>query len=178
MSDIKTAVLGGGCFWCLEPVFSSLKGVVSVEPGYAGGHLKNPTYEDVCKGNTGHAEVVKIEFNPAIISFETILEVFFSMHDPTTLDRQGADIGDQYRSTILYADEGQKKLSERFIKKLKDEQMFNRPIVTKIEKLGDYYSAEDYHKDYYKNNRIRPYCQFIISPKLKKLKDRFPELLK
>lgn len=176
MTDI--AIFGGGCFWCLEPVFKRLKGIVSVETGYAGGHFKEPSYEAVCTGNTGHAEVVKIEFEPKIISYETLLEVFFSMHDPTTPNRQGADIGTQYRSIILFKDKDQMETAQRFIDNLRKEKIFNRDIVTEIKKFEDYYPAEDYHQDYYDNNSFMPYCQFLISPKLKKLQGKYKDLLK
>jgi len=178
MSETKKAVFGGGCFWCIEPVFSRVKGVNAVEPGYTGGHVKNPSYQEVCMGNTGHAEVIKIEFDPQVVSYSKLLEIFFSVHDPTTLNRQGADIGDQYRSAIFYEDEKQKKEVEDFVKVLEEKKVFKKPIVTKIERLTDYYSAEDYHRQYYDNNPGLPYCQFIITPKIKKLSNNFGDILK
>lgn len=178
MAGSKIAVFGGGCFWCLEPVFENLEGVKSVEPGYAGGKTRNPTYEQVCEGGTDHAEVVKIEFDPDIISFNTLLEVFFSVHDPTTPNRQGADIGRQYRSIILYKDSRQKEMAQEFIADLEKNKVYPSPVVTQVEKLDKYYRAEDYHIDYYRKNKSKPYCQFIISPKLKKLNKNFQHLLK
>lgn len=167
MNAESTATLGGGCFWCMEAVFRRIPGVVSVASGYAGGTLANPTYEDVCTGSTGHAEVVKIAFNPARIGFKEILEVFFKAHDPTTLNRQGADVGTQYRSIILYKDEAQRKESEEFIKKA--QAGFRSPIVTDIQPLGEFFPAEDYHKDYFEEHRGASYCRLVIAPKLQKL---------
>jgi peptide-methionine (S)-S-oxide reductase len=179
MTDtIKTAVLGGGCFWCTEAVFSRLKGVLKVTPGYAGGNTNNPTYHQVCGGTTGHAEVNKIEYDPTIISYRDLLEVFFHVHDPTTLNRQGNDFGEQYRSIILYADDEQKAAAERFVSELKTSAEFPQPIITEIKPLTAYYQAEDYHSGYYENNPGQPYCRSIIKPKLDKLKQKFPESLK
>ena len=165
-------VFGGGCFWCTETVFKMLKGVISVEPGYAAGITENPTYEEVCGGKTGHAEVVKIEFSPDEISFKDLLTVFFAMHDSTTLNRQGNDIGAQYRSIILYTSQEQKKETEDFIKEL------GRGVVTEAKPLDKFYPAEKYHRDYYEKNKKAPYCQIVISPKIEKLKNKFNELLK
>jgi len=176
--NTEAAVFGGGCFWCTEAVFDELRGVVSVMPGYAGGSVKNPTYEQVCGGGTGHAEVIRIEFEPSQISFKDLLTVFFATHDPTTLNRQGNDVGSQYRSTILYADEEQKQEAERFIKDLNETKAFGKPVVTTVERLGEFYEAEDYHRKYYANNPYQPYCQFMIPPKLQKLHKQFAELLK
>lgn len=174
----KVIVFGSGCFWCSEAVFKQLKGVVSVLPGYAGGSVANPSYEQVCTGETGHTEVVKVEYDSDEISFEDLLTVFFATHDPTTLNRQGNDIGEQYRSVIFYADEIQRQEAEKFIDKLKEENIFDSKIVTAIEPLEDFYQAEEYHKDYYAKNPEKAYCQAIINPKLKKMRERFAELLK
>jgi peptide-methionine (S)-S-oxide reductase len=174
----ETAVFGGGCFWCTEAVFDELRGVVSVVPGYAGGSTKNPTYEEVCGGLTGHAEVIKIDFDPSQIGFKDLLTVFFATHDPTTPNRQGNDIGTQYRSTVLYASEEQKRAAEAFIKELNDSKTFSKPVVTTVEPLGEFYDAEAYHQKYYANNPYQPYCQYTIPPKLQKLHKQFSELLK
>ena len=174
----EAAVFGGGCFWCTEAVFDELRGVVSVMPGYAGGGTKNPTYEEVCGGLTGHAEVIKINFDPGQISFRDLLTVFFATHDPTTFNRQGNDVGTQYRSVIFYADEEQKRQSEAFIKELNDSKTFGKPVVTTLEPLGEFYDAEDYHQKYYARNPYQPYCQYMIPPKLQKLHKQFKDLLK
>jgi len=176
--DNQFAVFGGGCFWCTETVFERLQGVVAVMPGYAGGKIDHPTYEQVCSGRTGHAEVVRIEYDPKAVSFEDLLTVFFATHDPTTLNRQGNDAGTQYRSVILYADEAQKQAAETFIKELAKSGQFPQPIVTEISPLGTFYEAEDYHREYYRRNEGQPYCQFIISPKIGKLQQKFRQLLK
>lgn len=180
MSDnrLASAVFGGGCFWCVEAVFDQLRGVHSVISGYAGGTTKNPTYEQVCSGRTGHAEVVKVEFDPTAISLRDLMTVFFSTHDPTTLNRQGNDVGTQYRSTILYADEEQKQEAASFIKELEEAKTFKEPIVTTLEPLTEFYPAEEYHQKYYANNPYQSYCQYMIPPKLSKLKKQFSELLK
>ena len=172
------AIFGGGCFWCTEAVFDELRGVVSVMPGYAGGSVKNPTYEAVCGGRTDHAEVIRIEFDPTQINYKDLLTVFFATHDPTTLNRQGNDVGTQYRSIVLYASEEQKREAERFIKELNDSLSHGRPIVTELKPQAEFYAAEDYHRKYYANNSYQPYCQFLISPKLEKLHKQFTELLK
>ncbi|MBI1993171.1 MAG: peptide-methionine (S)-S-oxide reductase MsrA [Deltaproteobacteria bacterium] len=174
----EVAVFGGGCFWCTEAVFDELNGVISVMPGYAGGSLKNPTYDDVCDGRTGHAEAIRIEFDPSAISYRDLLTVFFATHDPTTPNRQGNDVGTQYRSIVLYASEEQKKQAEGLIRELNDSSVFGKPVVTEVKPLGEFYEAEDYHRKYYANNSYQPYCQFIISPKLQKLHKQFAELLK
>ena len=177
MADkLSQAVFGGGCFWCTEAIFQNLKGVTSVEPGYTGGEMANPTYDQVCGGNTGHAEVIKIIFDPAIISYEVLLEVFFATHNPTTLNRQGNDTGTQYRSVVFYADEEQKVQAENYIKNHADD--FSDKIVTTLEPLTKFYPAEDYHKNYYERNKDKPYCQIVISPKLDKFRQAHPELLK
>lgn len=175
MDNHQIAVFGGGCFWCTEALFNELKGVISVSSGYAGGKKKNPTYEEVCSGTTGHAEVIQIEFNPAKITYEDLLTVFFATHNPTTPNRQGADSGTQYRSIVLYTTEEQKKQAEAFIKKLNAD---GPKVVTEVVPLEHFYEAEMYHQKYYKNNNDAPYCQIVINPKLEKLKERFNELLK
>jgi len=177
-SKSAVAVFGGGCFWCTEAVFDELRGVKSVVSGYAGGSTKNPTYEKVCGGGTGHAEVIKIDFDPTEIAFKDLLTVFFATHDPTTLNRQGNDVGTQYRSAIFYANEEQKREAEAFIKELNDSKVFGNPVVTTLEPLGEFYEAEDYHQKYYANNPYQPYCQYMIPPKLNKLHKQFSALLK
>ncbi len=176
-ANIRTAIFAGGCFWCTEAVFQKLRGVKSVVPGYTGGQVDDPTYEQVSSGQSGHAEVIKFEYNPAVISYADLLSVFFATHDPTTLNRQGADVGTQYRSAIFYADEEQKKEAADFISKLTEEKTFPDSIVTTLEPLTKFYEAEDYHKNYYELNQGAPYCQVVINPKLKKLKDRFASLI-
>lgn len=166
-NQIETATLGGGCFWCMEAVYERLPGVISVTSGYAGGHTENPTYHDVCTGDTGHAEVTQIEFDPAKISFAQLLDVFWQAHDPTTLNRQGADAGTQYRSVIFYHDEKQKLTAEK--SKLAAQENFLKPIVTEIAPFKKFYKAEDYHQGYFDANGHAPYCQFVIAPKLEKL---------
>jgi peptide-methionine (S)-S-oxide reductase len=174
----QVAVFGGGCFWCTEAVFDELRGVRSVVSGYAGGKNPNPTYEQICMGNTGHAEVIKIEFDPAQISFRDLMTVFFATHDPTTLNRQGNDSGTQYRSAIFYADEIQKAEAAAFMKELDEAKAFKNSIVTTLEPLTEFYGAEDYHQKYYANNSYQPYCQITIPPKLNKLHKQFKALLK
>jgi len=180
MSSVNNsvAVFGGGCFWCTEAVFDELQGVRSVVSGYAGGKTKNPDYQQVCMGITGHAEVIKVEFDPGEISFRDLLTVFFATHDPTTLNRQGNDVGTQYRSAIFYADEKQKEVAALFIKELDAAKAFRNPIVTTLEPLTEFYAAEDYHQKYYANNSYQPYCQLTIPPKLNKLHKQFAALLK
>jgi peptide-methionine (S)-S-oxide reductase len=174
----EVAVFGGGCFWCTEAVFDELRGVTSVVSGYAGGDVNNPTYEQVCGGRTGHAEVIRIEFDPDQIAFRDLLAVFFATHDPTTLNRQGNDVGTQYRSAIFYANEEQRREAEIFIKHLDDAGTFGKPVVTTLEPLTDLYEAEGYHQRYYANNPYQPYCQVMIPPKLNKLHKQFIDLLK
>ena len=174
----KTIVFGGGCFWCTEAVFSMLKGVISVESGYAGGEKINPSYEEVSSESTGHAEVVKIEYDEDQIPFETLLTVFFATHDPTTKNRQGNDVGEQYRSIILYEDEEQKLLCDKFIEALNKSSKNGAPIITEVKILKKFYPAEDYHKNYYENNKNQSYCQVVINPKLKKVQEKFANLLK
>lgn len=176
--NTQTAVFAGGCFWCTEAVFLKLRGVSSVLPGYSGGHVVNPTYEQVSGGTTGHAEAIKFEFNPEEISYRDLLEVFFATHDPTTLNRQGNDVGPQYRSVIFYADDEQKQLAENIVKELEEAKAYQNPIVTTIEPLGDFFEAEDYHKNYFERNQGQPYCQVIIAPKLKKFKEKFASLIR
>jgi len=171
------AVFGGGCFWCTEAVLKMLKGVVGVEPGYAGGSVPNPTYEQVSAGDTGHAEVVRIEFDPTVISYDDLLAVFFATHDPTTLNRQGADVGTQYRSIILYADDAQQAAAIRFIGALEESAPAADPIVTEVKPLAEFFPAEDYHKNYYERNPNAGYCQVVITPKVKKAKELFAALL-
>jgi peptide-methionine (S)-S-oxide reductase len=174
----QVAVFGGGCFWCTEAVFDELRGVTSVVSGYAGGDLKNPTYEQVCGGRTGHAEVIRIEFDPDQITFRDLLTVFFATHDPTTLNRQGNDVGTQYRSAIFYANDEQKHEAESVMKELDEARTFGRAIVTSLEPLRDFYEAEGYHQKYYASNPYQPYCQVMIPPKLNKLHKQFADLLK
>lgn len=176
-NDIEKATLGGGCFWCTEAVYLQLKGVEKVEPGYSGGHVKNPSYREVCNGTTGHAEVVQISFNPEIISFSEILEVFFMTHDPTTLNRQGNDVGTQYRSAIFYHSDKQKEIAEKVIELFEKEKVYDDPIVTKVEPFKTFYVAEDYHHNYYERNKNQPYCQFVITPKLEKFEKVFKDKL-
>jgi len=166
---LEIITLGAGCFWCIEAVFSSAVGVSSIDVGYCNGKMKNPTYEMVCSGKTGHAEVAQISFDPETISTEEILDLFFKSHDPTTLNKQGADIGTQYRSAIFYNTENQKDIAEKMINKWDKSQYYKDPIVTEITKLDHFYIAEDYHQEYYKNNKSAPYCKFVIKPKLDKL---------
>ncbi|OGK16971.1 peptide-methionine (S)-S-oxide reductase [Candidatus Roizmanbacteria bacterium RIFCSPLOWO2_02_FULL_37_19] len=172
----ETAVFGGGCFWCVEAVFTKLKGITSVTSGYAGGTTENPTYGDVSDEKTGHAEVIKIEFDPTVITYNDLLEVFFAAHDPITLNRQGNDVGTQYRSIILFTTEEQKKIAEEMIKKMT--KKYSDHITTQLQKLDTFYSAEDYHQKYFEKNPDNPYCQVTIPPKLKKLEMQFGHLLK
>lgn len=173
----ETAVFGGGCFWCTEAVFKMLKGVSLVLPGYSGGTTSNPTYDEVSGGKTGHAECTKIEFNPEEVSYKDLLTVFFGSHDPTTLNRQGADIGTQYRSVIFYTTEEQKKIAEDFIKEINSSNEMGKPVVTEVVPLGEFYIAENYHKDYYDRNKDAPYCELVINPKLEKVVEKFGNLL-
>ena len=175
---MNTIVFGGGCFWCTEAVFQRLKGVESVKPGYANGNIENPSYEDVSTGQSGFAEVAHVVYDPAQINLSVLLDVFFSSHDPTTLNRQGNDVGTQYRSAVFYSSPEQKKEIEDYIEQLKKDQVFKNPIVTEVEPLKNYYEAEGYHQNYYDNNRNQPYCQVVIDPKIKKLKAKFANLLR
>ena len=169
MAKSEIATLGGGCFWCVEAVFQRIEGVLSVKPGYAGGDIKNPTYKQICTGNTGHAEVAKIEFDPEKITYSQILNVFWQSHDPTTLNRQGNDVGTQYRSVIFFHDESQREIAEKSKIDADKSGYWENKIVTEITLLNNYYDAEDYHDNYYNNNPNQPYCLFVIKPKLDKL---------
>jgi len=171
------ATVGGGCFWCLEALFQRLQGVTSVVPGYAGGHVPNPSYEQVCTSQTGHAEVVQITFNPDVISYAELLDVFFHAHDPTTLSRQGHDVGPQYRSIILHHDEEQKQTAEEVKQRLDDAGEFADPIVTEIVPLEQFYPAEDYHRDYFRRNPAQGYCRFVIVPKLETFRSQYGDRL-
>jgi peptide-methionine (S)-S-oxide reductase len=162
----------------LEAVYDEIKGVHSVESGYAGGHIDNPTYREVCSGTTGHAEVVQVHFDPSVVSYRDLLHVFFAIHDPTTLNRQGADVGTQYRSAIFYHDDEQKTIAEAVIKDLTDQKLFDRPIVTEVTKLDKFYVAEDYHQEYFARNPYQPYCMAVVAPKVSKFRKHFLELLK
>ena len=174
----EIATLGGGCFWCTEAVFSELRGVERIESGYAGGTTPDPTYEQVCSGKTGHAEVVQITFNPRVISYKELLEIFFTVHDPTTLNRQGADVGTQYRSIILYHNDEQKAVAEQAISEVNSSKIWNRPIVTQVKPLETFYKAEEYHQQYFKQNPRQTYCQLVISPKVAKLRQHYLAKLK
>ena len=178
MAASEVATLGSGCFWCSEAVYSELRGVLKVEPGYSGGGVQNPTYEQVCTGETGHAEVAQITFDPAVLSFRDLLDVFFSTHDPTTRDRQGADVGTQYRSVIFCHDRAQKEAAESMLRELTQEKAYRAPIVTQIVAFERFYPAEGYHKDYFRRNLRQPYCQAVISPKLSKFRAHFKDKLK
>jgi peptide-methionine (S)-S-oxide reductase len=178
MPNLQTAVFAGGCFWCIEAVFARLQGVQSAESGYMGGTASKPTYQQVCSGGTGHAEVVRVTFDPAQISYSDLLEVFFSVHDPTTMNRQGNDVGTQYRSAIFYASDEQRREAEKAIADLNAGHTWPDPIVTKVEPATEFFIAEKYHQDYYANNSSQPYCQLIIAPKLKKFQKKFAEKTK
>lgn len=175
---MEVATLGGGCFWCLEAVFADLKGVEKVESGYSGGATVNPTYRQVCAGTTGHAEVVRVTFDPRVVSFKEILEVFFSIHDPTTLNRQGSDVGTQYRSAVYYHTPEQKTIAEQTIKEVNASGIWDAPIVTEIAPVSVFYKAEDYHQEYYKNHPEQMYCQLVIAPKVSKFRKQYIDKLK
>lgn len=176
--NIEIATFGGGCFWCTEAVFEGLNGVISVESGYSGGFVKNPSYREVCNGTTGHAEVIQIRFSPEIISYEDLLIIFFNVHDPTTLNQQGADIGTQYRSVIFYHNESQKKISESVVEKLSRESKFSKPIITQIQNFTAFYKAEEYHQNYFANNPNAAYCARVIKPKVDKFTLKYSDKLK
>ncbi len=176
--DASVATFGGGCFWCVEAVFQELEGVEKVVSGYSGGHVENPTYEQICGKKTGHAEVCQIYYDPEVITFDELLEVFWKTHDPTTKDRQGNDEGPQYRSVIYYHDDEQKELAEGYMKKLNEAGVFENPIVTEIAELGEFYSAEKYHQNYFSDNPGQGYCQYVIQPKVEKFRKVFAEKLK
>lgn len=177
-SGQEKATLGSGCFWCSEAVFSQLEGVSAVVPGYSGGSVPNPTYEQVCTDRTGHAEAAQLTFDPDVISFREVLEAFFSTHDPTTLNRQGGDVGTQYRSVVFYHDEAQRRAAETIVKELTEGHVFKNPIVTQVVPLKAFYPAEDYHRDYFRRNPGQPYCQAVIAPKLSKFRAHFQSKLK
>lgn len=176
--NTATATFGNGCFWCTEAIFKSLKGVESVESGYSGGKLQNPTYKEVCSGETGHAEVIQVVYDPQVISYQELLEVFWQTHDPTTLNRQGADVGTQYRSVIFYHTPEQKELAEKYKAELNRENVFGKPVVTEIAAFEKFFKAESYHQDYFANNRSQGYCEFVIVPKLEKFRKIFKSKLK
>jgi peptide-methionine (S)-S-oxide reductase len=177
-NHFETATLAGGCFWCLEAVFDELKGVQGVESGYAGGHVENPGYRAVCNGNTGHAEVVRVTFDPSVLSYRDLLNVFFAIHDPTTLNRQGADVGTQYRSAIFYHSPDQKETAETLVRELNEQKIWDHPIVTEVAPISNYYQAEDYHQEYFSNNPNQPYCQAVVAPKVVKFRKHFLDMLK
>ena len=174
----EKAIFGAGCFWCVEAAFLQLEGVEAVRSGYTGGRVADPTYEQVCSGTTGHVEVAEITFDPAIISYRDLLEVFFTAHDPTTLNRQGNDAGEQYRSVIFYLNEGQKRAAEEVIAEFTREKVFDKPIVTAIESAQTFYVAEDYHQNYFANHPYQPYCMFAVAPKVKKVRQKFASRIK
>ncbi|HEX6289814.1 MAG TPA: peptide-methionine (S)-S-oxide reductase MsrA [Herpetosiphonaceae bacterium] len=176
--NLEVATLAGGCFWCLEAVYDQLRGVTQVESGYAGGRVINPSYEQVCSGTTGHAEVVQITFNPQVVSFKELLEIFFTIHDPTTLNRQGADVGTQYRSAIFYHTPEQKTIAEQTIKELDAARLWSAPIVTEVAPLQTFYPAEDYHQEYFERNPRQPYCTAVVAPKVAKFRQQHLEKLK
>ena len=176
--NLEIATLGAGCFWCVEAVFDDLKGVEDVVSGYSGGEIENPTYRDVCSGSTGHAEVIQIKFNPQEISFRDILRVFFTVHDPTTLNSQGADVGTQYRSAIFYHSPEQKQIAHEVIEEITSERLYDDPIVTEVVAFADFYPAEDYHQEYFANNPTQPYCAAVVAPKVRKFRDKFADRLK
>jgi peptide-methionine (S)-S-oxide reductase len=178
MSNLETATLGAGCFWCVEAVFDDLKGVEDVVSGYAGGHTENPTYRQVCDGDTGHAEVAQITFDPSVISFKEILQVFFAVHDPTTLNRQGNDVGTQYRSAIFYHDDEQKRVAAEVIKEVTEEGVYDNPIVTEVVPFEEFWPAENYHQEYFLNNPNQPYCAAVVAPKVVKFRKKFVDKLK
>jgi peptide-methionine (S)-S-oxide reductase len=177
-SNLETATLAGGCFWCLEAVFDELRGVESVESGYSGGDVENPSYRDVCTGMTGHAEVVRVHFNPAVLSYRDLLSVFFAIHDPTTPNRQGADVGTQYRSAIFFHSEDQKLTAEGLIQDLNQQRIWDAPIVTEVAAFGIFYPAEDYHQEYFARNPLQPYCMAVVAPKVSKFRKHFIDKLK
>ncbi len=176
--QLAVATLAGGCFWCLEAVFDELKGVESVESGYSGGAVPSPSYAQVCDGNTGHAEAVQITFDPQVLSYHDLLTVFFAIHDPTTLNRQGADAGTQYRSAIFYHDEEQKKMAGQVLQEIADSQIWSNPIVTELTPFDQFYPAEDYHQEYFAHNSFQPYCRIVIAPKVSKFRMQFMERLR
>jgi peptide-methionine (S)-S-oxide reductase len=178
MATYEIATLGGGCFWCIDTIFRELKGVEKVESGYAGGRMPNPTYRDVCSGMTGHAEVVQVTFDPSVLSFRDLLGVFFTVHDPTTPDRQGADVGTQYRSIVLYHSDAQRDTAKQVIDELNTNKVWDDPIVTQVVPFTTFYSAETYHQDYYSQNQNQPYCQIVIAPKVAKFRKTYLDRLR
>jgi peptide-methionine (S)-S-oxide reductase len=179
MQNRDVATIAGGCFWCIEAIFNELKGVEMVESGYSGGDIPNPTYQQVCTGTTNHAEVVQVTYDPTLISYKELLELFFSVHDPTTLNRQGADVGTQYRSSIFYHNEDQKRIAEELIEELDRSKLWDRPIVTQLEPFKEFFKAEAYHQEYYEQNPNQPYCRAVIAPKVTKFrKEHFDRLKK
>ena len=174
----QVATLAGGCFWCLEAVYDEVKGVLSVESGYAGGQVENPSYQAVCTGTTGHAEVVRITFDAGVVSYKDLLHVFFGIHDPTTLNRQGADVGTQYRSAVFYHNDEQKQIAEEAIQELEAKKIWDNPIVTTLEKMDAFYIAEDYHQEYFVNNPRQPYCAAVVAPKVAKFRKKYLDMLK
>lgn len=178
MADLETATLAGGCFWCTESVFDELRGVESVVSGYSGGHKDSPTYQEVCSGTTGHAEVIEVEFDPAEVDFSDILRVFFTVHDPTTLNRQGGDIGTQYRSAIFYHSDAQKEAAEAVIREIEQAGVYESPIVTEVTRFEKFWPAEDYHQEYFANNPNQPYCAAVIAPKVAKFRKKYADRLK
>lgn len=174
----EVATFAGGCFWCTEAIFQEVKGVEKVVSGYTGGTIKNPAYREVCNGTTGHAEAIQITFNPKLVSYEDLLEIFFGTHDPTTLNRQGADVGTQYRSEVFYHSEAQKEKAEKYIQWIEQEKLYSKPIVTKVSPASAFYAAEEYHQDYYSQNSQQGYCQMVIAPKLEKLRKYYQSKLK
>jgi peptide-methionine (S)-S-oxide reductase len=177
-SNLQVATLGGGCFWCLDPIFKDLKGVKEVVVGYAGGSVKNPSYRMVCTGTTGHAESLQVTFDPNVISYKELLKIFFSFHDPTTLNRQGADVGTQYRSVIFYHDKTQKAIAEETIAEIDQAGIWGNPIVTEVAPFEVFYPAEDYHQDYFKNNPYQGYCRVVIAPKVAKFRQHYTDMRK
>lgn len=178
MAKFEIATLAGGCFWCLEAIYDLVQGVHSVESGYSGGDVSNPTYQAVCDGTTGHAEVVQITFDPEVISYQDLLKIFFTIHDPTTLNRQGADVGSQYRSAIFFHNENQKTIAKQAIEEIGRASIWDNPIVTQIEQFSEFFIAEDYHQEYFSNNPNQPYCRVVVSPKVLKFRSKFSHLLK
>lgn len=178
MSNLETATLAGGCFWCTEAVFDALRGVEDVVSGYSGGHTENPTYQEVCAETTGHAEAVQLKFDPSEITYKELLQIFFATHDPTTLNRQGNDVGESYRSAIFYHSENQKKIAEELIEEIEEEGIFSDPVVTEVTEFTNFYDAEDYHQDYYANNPNQGYCAAVVGPKVAKFRKVFADKLK
>lgn len=177
-SNLETATLAGGCFWCLEAVFDELKGVESVESGYSGGHVEQPSYREVCTGMTGHAEVVQVHFDPAVLSYRDLLSVFFAIHDPTTPNRQGADVGTQYRSAVFFHSEDQQLTAQALIRDLNQQRIWDAPLVTEVAAFDKFYPAEDYHQEYFARNPLQPYCMSVVAPKVSKFRKHFIDKLK